>query len=51
MPVWGFIFALAAAIVFLVAFIQAKSLVAFGLCLLSVGFILTYATTAGLVHF
>jgi len=27
------------------------ALVALGLCLLSVGFILTYATTAGLVHF
>jgi hypothetical protein len=51
MPVWGFIFALAAAIVFAVAFIQSKSLVALGLCLLAVGFILTYTTTSGLVHF
>jgi hypothetical protein len=51
MPLWGFIFALAAAIVFVVAFVQTKSIVALGLALLAVGFIFTFATTTSPVHF
>jgi hypothetical protein len=51
MPIWGFIFVLAAAIVFLVAAWLSKSLVALGLTLLSVGIIFVYATTSSPVHF
>lgn len=51
MPLWGFVFCLAAAIVFAVDFALTKAVVALGLCLLAVGIILTYATSTAPVHF
>lgn len=49
MPIWGFIFVLAAAIVFAVAGLLIKSLPMVGF--LSVGLIFTFATTSSPVHF
>jgi hypothetical protein len=49
-PIWGFIFVLAAAIVFGVAAWITKSLVALGLCLLAVGIILWAAGAGAPVH-
>jgi len=49
-PIWGFIFALAALIVFLVEFVRTRSLMAAGFAALALGFILTFATTADPVH-
>ena len=51
MALWGFIFVLAAAIVFLVDFIMTKALIALGLTLLAVGIIFTFATSTSPVHF
>jgi hypothetical protein len=51
MPIWGFVFALAAAIVFLIEAWLHRSLIAAGLCLLAVGFIFTFATSSSPVHF
>jgi hypothetical protein len=51
MPIWAFIFVLAAAITFVVAFIQTKRIVALGLALFAVGFIFTFATSTSPVHF
>jgi hypothetical protein len=50
-PVWGFVFVLAAAIVFAMGFIAARTGAPLGWCLLSIGIILTFATTTSPVHF
>jgi hypothetical protein len=51
MPLWGFIFVLAATIVFVVDFVMAKRLVVLGLALLAAGIIFTFATSSSPVHF
>lgn len=51
MPIWGFIFVLVAAIVFLIHAWLSKSLIAAGLTLLAVGLIFTFATSSNPVHF
>jgi hypothetical protein len=50
-PIWGFIFVLAAAIAFAVVAVYSKALLAAALCLLSVGLIFTFATSTSPVHF
>lgn len=51
MSLWGFIFVLAAAIVFLVDFVMTRAIVALGLALLAAGVIFTFATSTSPVHF
>jgi branched-subunit amino acid transport protein len=50
-PIWAFVFALAAAIVAFIAAWLTKSLLALALGLLAVAFIFEYATTSSAVHF
>lgn len=51
MPVWAFIFVLAAAIIFAVDAWILRKLISVGLCLFALAFMFLYTTTGSLVHF
>ena len=53
MPIWAFVFDLAAVIVFAIVFVvsQFKDLIALGLLLFALAFMFQFATTGNPVHF